>query len=89
MSALPEAKALPDPPTDGVSALQYLRSGEESSTLLASASWDGCVRLHDTERWVSQINQYMDSGPLLSLSTLGTMKSNPLLVTGGLDGSSK
>ncbi|KAI2491779.1 hypothetical protein MHU86_22778 [Fragilaria crotonensis] len=90
MSALPEAKALPDPPTDGVSALQYLRNGDDessSSSLLASTSWDGCVRLHDTERWVSQINQYMDSGPLLSLATMGTMKSNPLLVTGGLDGS--
>ena len=101
MSALPEAKALPDPPTDGVSALQYLigannnnndtSSSSSSSSLLASTSWDGCVRLHDTEQWVCQINQYMDSGPLLSLTTTtGTTgtTSGSSLVTGGLDGSS-
>ena len=102
MSSLPEAKALPDPPTDGISALRYLPSrttdgsiatttSDDDSSLLASTSWDGCVRLHDTnpDKWCLQLSHAMESGPLLSLATTRTSASHADLVTGGLDGSSK
>jgi hypothetical protein len=82
--SLPEAKALPDPPTDGVSALEYL-----SNTQLASTSWDGCARIHNTgegeEEWSLKLCHAMESGPLLSL----TSTSETSIFTGGLDGSSK
>mmetsp|Transcript_8065 Transcript_8065/g.11715 ORF Transcript_8065/g.11715 Transcript_8065/m.11715 type:complete len:333 (-) Transcript_8065:37-1035(-) len=77
--SLPDAKSLPDPPTDGISALQFIPS---SPALLASTSWDGSARVHDTEGWTCELSQSMDSGPLLSLTVLAAD-----LVTGGLDGS--
>jgi hypothetical protein len=103
MSSLPEAKALPDPPTDGISALRFLPSGtpddttttttvQDCSSLLASTSWDGCVRLHDTdpEKWCLQLSHAMESGPLLSLTTTRMSSATHAdLITGGLDGSSK
>lgn len=88
----PEAKALPDPPTDGVSALKFL-----SSNLLVSTSWDGSVRVHDiaqmdstatatTSSSTAQLCHNMESGPLLSLTTLHNDENT--IITGGLDGSS-
>jgi WD40 repeat protein len=78
----PEAKALPDPPTDGVSALKFL-----SSSLLASTSWDGSVRVHNVDKMEAQLSHNMESGPLLSLTTL--KDDSNIIITGGLDGSSK
>jgi WD40 repeat protein len=78
----PEAVSLPDPPTDGITALKYLPSAEFSS-LLASTSFDGAVRIHDTKEKKCVLSQAMESGPLLSLAT--PMGFNAL-VTGGTDG---
>jgi cell cycle arrest protein BUB3 len=79
--SLPEAKPLPDPPTDGITALKFLPS---SPALLASSSWDGAVRIHDTEAMSCQLSHVMDSGPLLSLAVPAAD-----VVAGGIDGSSK
>lgn len=79
---LPEAKPLLDPPTDGITALSYL---PKSPSLLASTSWDGNVRIHDTASFNCSLNHSMDCGPLLSLAT----PPNDSVVTGGLNGSSK
>ena len=73
---LPEAKALPDAPTDGITALSYL--GEKP--LLASTSWDGTVRVHDTSHRQLQLSQATEI-PLLSLA----VHENSLF-TGGIDG---
>ena len=78
----PEAKPLPSPPNDGITALSYLPNN--ASSLLASTSWDGSVRLHDTSQMSSVLSHSMDSGPLLSLAT---PEDTNVLVTGGLDGS--
>jgi len=77
--SLPDVKPLPDPPTDGISALNFLPS---SPALLASTSWDGSARVHDIDGWSCQLNQTMESGPLLSLTI-----PEKDLITGGLDGS--
>jgi cell cycle arrest protein BUB3 len=60
-------------PTDGITHLKYV-----SDTLLASASWDGCVRVHDTLR--DQLVAILSfHSPVLSLATLLTASagSNP------------
>jgi len=74
---LPEAKALPDAPTDGITALEYL--GNKS--LLASTSWDGVLRVHDTLAQKLELSQAAEI-PLLSLARHG----EKLLFTGGIDG---
>lgn len=88
----PEAKLL-DQWSDGISAIQYLSSaaisGGSSTTLLASTSWDGTVRLHDTATTTTKsamLSHNMQSGPLLSMAAPNGSGS---LVTGGLDGSIK
>mmetsp|Transcript_23559 Transcript_23559/g.38391 ORF Transcript_23559/g.38391 Transcript_23559/m.38391 type:complete len:377 (-) Transcript_23559:1166-2296(-) len=85
---LPEAKLL-DKFSDGISSLKYLSPASGGSTTrLASTSWDGAVRLHDTSNSSSPglLTHNMESGPLLSLAVPSAMNK---LVTGGLDGSIK
>ena len=74
----PEAIALPDAPTDGITALSYLHptttggsaaSSSSSSSLLVSTSFDGCVRIHNTQERKVVLSQTMESGPILSLAT--------------------
>ena len=74
---LPEAISLPDAPSDGITALGYL--GNKS--LVASTSWDGTVRVHDTRLQKLELLQAMDI-PLLSLAVHGER----ILFTGGIDG---
>ena len=79
-------------------------SGQQQTTrrrLLASTSWDGVVRVHDTSRTWDPSNgsssnamlaHNMESGPLLSLavpSSSSSQQQQQILVTGGLDGSVK
>ena len=80
----PEAKSLPDGPSDGVTALSYLP--KKSSTHLVSTSWDGSVRIHDTASRSAVLAHVMNAGPLLSLACPTGMDA---VVAGGLDGSSK
>jgi cell cycle arrest protein BUB3 len=84
-TVLPEAKSVEDPPTDGITALQYISSNSGNTTpLLASISWDGHVRLHQTHGTRSCVlRQDMQAGPLLSLAVMG----RNALATGGCDGS--
>ena len=93
----PEAKLLDKFP-DGISALQYLPespSDERGKKLLASTSWDGAVRVHDTysERKSScqLVTHNMESGPLLSLAVAGGSSSSEAatIIAGGLDGTVK
>jgi len=81
----PEAISLPDAPTDGITALSYLPD-PESASLLASTSFDGAVRLHDTRTTKRKLVLSMESGPLLSLATPYGLNA---LVTGGSDGTGK
>jgi cell cycle arrest protein BUB3 len=71
-----DSKLLPDSPSDGISSLSYL----PDSHLLASTSWDGSVRIHDTKESSLKLTHSMEV-PLLSLTTL-----TDTVVTGGLDG---
>jgi cell cycle arrest protein BUB3 len=81
--AVPESKAVEDPPTDGITGLQYISSSTGASPLLASTSWDGQFRLHQTYGTRSCVlRQDMKAGPLLSLAVLGRSS----VVTGGCDG---
>lgn len=80
----PEARPLPSPPTDGITALSFTQTPQ--SNVLASTSWDGCIRLHDVDAMSSLLCQSLESGPLLSLAT--PVDENVLL-TGGMDGSGK
>ena len=75
-------ESLPDPPTDGITSLTYLKNISSSTTLLASTSWDGCIRIHDTNAMSKVLSHQMDSGPLNSLASI-----NQFVFTGGLDGS--
>jgi len=99
MTQPPEVRLLDKFP-DGISALSYLPKSASShnngKSLLASTSWDGAVRVHDT--WSDRssdspllLAHNMESGPLLSLGVMGG--SSPAeaatIVTGGLDGSIK
>jgi len=82
----PEAKSLPSPPTDGVTSLSYLADQLSSGeSLLASTSWDGCLRIHDTSTMTHVASHNMESGPLLSLATPGG--GHAFVYTAGLDGS--
>lgn len=95
----PEAKLLDKFP-DGISALQYLPANSSSNNggkrLLASTSWDGAVRVHDTLGESSSssrllLTHNMESGPLLSLAvTAGPSATEAsTIITGGLDGTVK
>ena len=84
----PEPIALPNPPNDGITSLKYIETNNPSSQqqkqLLASTSWDGALRLHDTSSKTHVMTHVMESGPLLS------MTSSPIssvVYTGGVDGS--
>lgn len=81
----PEPVALPSPPTDGVTSLSYLADQLSSESLLASTSWDGCLRIHDTSTMTHVASHNMESGPLLSLATPGG--GHAFVYTAGLDGS--
>eukprot|EP00551_Chaetoceros_affinis_P006818 CAMPEP_0203678898 /NCGR_PEP_ID=MMETSP0090-20130426/33672_1 /ASSEMBLY_ACC=CAM_ASM_001088 /TAXON_ID=426623 /ORGANISM="Chaetoceros affinis, Strain CCMP159" /LENGTH=405 /DNA_ID=CAMNT_0050546341 /DNA_START=63 /DNA_END=1280 /DNA_ORIENTATION=- len=85
----PEPIQLQSPPTDGITCLSYLplnddSSSSSSSSLLACSSWDGTVRLYDTQSMMNVCTHSMDCGPVLSLAVDGAGKC---LFTGGLDGS--
>jgi mRNA export factor len=79
----PEAKSLPSPPTDATSSLSYLPDND-SLSLLASSSWDGSVRVHNTTMTCPELKlvHSMETGPLLSLAV-----ESKTLYTGSLDGS--
>jgi cell cycle arrest protein BUB3 len=78
----PEPRSLPSPPTDGITALCYL----PSSSLIASSSWDGSVRVHETEKDSAKLvtQRAMEAGPLLSLATAA---AGGIIYAGGMDGS--
>ena len=80
-STLPEPRPVSEPPKDGITAISY-----SSQTLLASTSWDGSVRLHDTVDMQCKLSHFLESGPLLSLATPA---GDTTLLTGGADGSSE
>jgi cell cycle arrest protein BUB3 len=82
---LPEAQLLPDCPTDGITRLCYLSNNNNKGSnnrLLASTSWDGNVRVHDTTDKVLVLSHFMEAGALLSLDV-----HQNLLYVGGADGS--
>ncbi|KAL7574912.1 hypothetical protein ACA910_010742 [Epithemia clementina (nom. ined.)] len=76
---IPDAKSLPDPPTDAISKLSFL----PSSSLLASTSWDGAFRLHDCDAMESKLSHSASMGPLLSLA----VADEEYIFVGGLGGS--
>ena len=80
----PEPRPLPSPPTDGITALSYL----PSSSLIASSSWDGSVRVHETNKDNAELvtQRAMEAGPLLSLAT-APASDLQIIYTGGMDGS--
>ena len=93
--------------SDGISALSYLPPTSNSSSssgggsggdTVAATSWDGTLRVYNTQTGTMLLTQTMESGPLLSMAVvvstvppLGTSSSSSsssyLIVTGGLDGS--
>ena len=82
----PEPIALPNPPNDGITSLQYIDRTNSSSSqqLLASTSWDGALRLHDTSTKTHVTTHVMECGPLLSMTS---PSSSSKVFTGGIDGS--
>jgi len=82
---LPDLRSLPEPPLDGITHLSYLQPSQPKQYFLASTSWDGSVRLHDTLSMSNVCTQSMDCGPVMALST----PISHALFTGGLDGSVK
>lgn len=78
----PEAKILAEGPTDGITRLSYLP--DKTKSLLASTSWDGWVRIHDTNSSQLEWQHSMESGPLFSLALPESMNG---VITGGMDGS--
>ncbi len=81
----PEPIALPNPPNDGITSLQYIDTNNSSSNqLLASTSWDGALRLHDTSAKTHVATHVMECGPLLSMTS---PSSSSKVFTGGSDGS--
>ena len=83
---VPQPIGLPDPPTDGITGLSFLGT----TNLLASSSWDGSVRVHDTGDFGNnaklQVSHSQGVGPLLSLACLEGDNGH-ILYTGALDGS--
>jgi cell cycle arrest protein BUB3 len=115
----PTIMRLPSPAAmDGITDLSFIHSSINSTStthdnndtsnkrmLLASSSWDGCIRIHDTtdisngadKAKLVALNN-MESGPLLSIdaytTTSGTSDTTDnseeaFIITGGLDGSIK
>lgn len=88
----PEAVALPNPPNDGITSLQYIEENATSNSsgdnqkksLLASTSWDGALRLHDTAAKSHVLTHAMECGPLLCMAA---SSGGGKLYTGGSDGS--
>jgi len=78
-TSLPEPRPVSDPPKDGITSLSYM-----TNNLVASTSWDGSVRLHDTVDLQCKLSHFLESGPLLSLAT---PPGGNRLVAGGMDGS--
>ena len=78
----PEPTSLPAPPTDGITGLAYL----PNSSLLASSSWDGGLRIHDAAKKEHLTTHAMDSGPLLSLSACPAATGGAVYA-GAIDGS--
>jgi len=83
----PECRSLPAPPTDGITSLSYIPA--DSTSLLASTSWDGSIRIHNTSSMSLESSHAIESGPLLSLVTSTGAQGESCLFTGGLDGSLK
>lgn len=83
----PEPIPLPSPPNDGISSLEYIDNNNinSSSSLLASTSWDGALRLHDTSSKSHVLTHVMECGPLLSMTA--TSSGGNKVYTGGIDGS--
>lgn len=79
---IPEAKTLPDAPTDCISQLQFLNSPSSSSSMLVSTSWDGGLKLHDTVAMECKLSHTPEIGPLLSLAVV----DEEYMFVGGLDG---
>lgn len=81
-----DLRCLPDCSSDGITDLRYFTDHANNVELLASTSWDGSLRIHDTSMGQEKLmcQQNMDAGPLLSLSSCPSGKS---LFVGGLDGS--
>ena len=65
---IPDPKPLPDPPTDGITRLSFVPSPSRSSSLLASTSWDGGLRLHDCDAMECKLSHSAAIGPLLSMA---------------------
>ena len=97
MTSSPEAVALPNPPNDGITSLQYIEENATSNnnsgnnnnnqkSLLASTSWDGALRLHDTAAKSHVLTHAMECGPLLCMAAARDGSSGKLY-TGGSDGS--
>mmetsp|Transcript_19251 Transcript_19251/g.24818 ORF Transcript_19251/g.24818 Transcript_19251/m.24818 type:complete len:392 (+) Transcript_19251:118-1293(+) len=84
---IPEAKTLPDPPTDCISKLSFLSSSSSSSSssILASSSWDGGLKLHDCSATAMEckLSHTAGIGPLLSLAAV----DEEYIFVGGLNGS--
>ena len=96
MTSSPEAVALPNPPNDGITSLQYIEENATSNnsgnnnnnnqkSLLASTSWDGALRLHDTAAKSHVLTHAMECGPLLCMAA--GSGGGGKLYTGGSDGS--
>mmetsp|Transcript_6495 Transcript_6495/g.14106 ORF Transcript_6495/g.14106 Transcript_6495/m.14106 type:complete len:377 (+) Transcript_6495:33-1163(+) len=93
----PEPTPLPSPPNDGVTSLAYLpqsidQTSNDNRQLLASTSWDGALRIHDTIAKSHLTTQVMECGPILSMavpSTSSATAGNGAVITGGMDGSIK
>ncbi|KAL7520722.1 hypothetical protein ACHAWX_005430 [Stephanocyclus meneghinianus] len=77
---LPIPKPLPSPPTDGITSLSYLAT----TSLLASSSWDGSLRIHDAAAKSCVVSKSLER-PLLSLAT--QKEGSESVFCGGIDGS--
>eukprot|EP00804_Cyclotella_cryptica_P014494 CCRYP_004814-RA/>CCRYP_004814-RA protein AED:0.07 eAED:0.07 QI:379/1/1/1/1/1/2/381/355 len=77
---LPIPSTLPSPPTDGITSLSYLAA----TSLLASSSWDGSLRIHDAAAKTALVSKSVER-PLLSLAT--QKEGSESVFCGGIDGS--
>jgi len=77
----PEAKPVDGAPSDGVTGLKYV-----GPNLLASTSWDGCLKVHDTAKRELVFSKSLESGPLLSLAS-SSNGDGCSIFAGAMDGS--
>jgi len=77
MTSAPPPQALPDAPTDGITRLLYLKDH-----VLASCSWDGSIRIHDTTKMTLQAKQ-TTGVPLLGMTAV---VGNQQIAVGCMDG---